>query len=207
MEVIRQDNLQVYQIANYFKNSNTFIIAPAGSDKVWLVDIGDYEPTLSVIGNKTVEGIFLTHAHLDHIYGIKDVLRKFPNCVVYGSGMCLEYLFDDKKNLSFYYERPLLLDIDKCRMLPDNNIVHLYGDISIERFYTPGHTPDSACYQIKDLIFTGDAYIPGLPTVTKLRGGNKQLAFESISLIKTRINSSTIILPGHGNVTIIEHKI
>lgn len=203
MGVIRQDNLQVYQIANSFKNSNTFIVAPEGSDKVWLVDIGDEEPALSVIGDKSVEGIFLTHAHLDHIYGIKDVLREFPNCVVYGSGICLEYLFDDRKNLSLYYERPLSLDIDKGRMLSDNDIVYLYGDISIECFYTPGHTPDSVCYQIKDLIFTGDAYIPGIPTVTILRGGNKQLADESIRLIKTRMNSSTIILPGHGNVTIV----
>ncbi len=207
MEVIRQDNLQVYQIVNSFKSSNTFIIAPEGSDKVWLVDIGDEKPVLSVIGDRSVEGIFLTHAHFDHIYGIKDVLRKFPNCVVYGSGICLEYLLDDKKNLSFYYERPLSLDIDKCLMLPDNNIVHLYGDISIECFYTPGHTPDSVCYQIKDLILTGDAYIPGIPTVTKLRGGNKLLADKSINQIKTRINSSTIILPGHGNMTIIENKI
>lgn len=207
MEVIRQDNLQVYRIANSFKNSNTFIIAPEGCDKVWFVDIGDGEPVLSAIGDKSVEGIFLTHAHLDHIYGIKDVLRKFPNCVVYGSGMCLEYLFDDKKNLSFYYERPLSLNIDKCQILQDDNIVHLYGDISIECFYTPGHTPDSVCYQIGDWIFTGDAYIPGIPTVTKLRGGNKLLAAKSINQIKTRIDSSTIILPGHGNVTIIEHKI
>jgi len=201
MEVIQQGNLQVYQIANSFKNSNTFIIAPGGSDKVWLVDIGDSDAVLSALGNKRVEGIFLTHAHLDHVYGIRDVLQKFPDCAVYGSSMCLEYLLDDRKNLSFYYERPLYLRIDNYQVLPDNAIVHLYGEISIGCFHTPGHTLDSACYQIGNLLFTGDAYIPGIPTITKLRGGNKLLAAESLNLIKSRINSSTIILPGHGSVT------
>lgn len=201
MEVIQQDKFSVIRIANTFKNSNTYVIVPNDDIKVWLVDIGDFEEVLSAIGNKQIAGIFLTHAHLDHIYGIKEALQKFPECVVYGSGLCLEYLLDDRKNLSFYYECPLSLNVEKCKILFNDTFIELNEYISIQTLYTPGHTPDSACYQTENLIFTGDAYIPGIPTVTKLRGGNKLQASESIDIIKSKINSTTIILPGHGAVT------
>lgn len=201
MEVIRQDKFFVIRIANSFKNSNTYVIVPNDDDKVWLVDIGDLREVESVIGDKQIAGIFLTHAHLDHIYGIKEALQKFPDCVVYGSGLCLEYLHDDRKNLSFYYECPLSLRVEKCSTLLNDTEMELKDFISIKCFFTPGHTPDSICYQIRSLIFTGDSYIPGIPTVTKLRGGNKLQAFESIELIKSKINPTTIILPGHGAVS------
>lgn len=200
MEVIQQDNLIVTKIPNSFKNSNTFIIAPEGCDDVWLVDIGDSEPVLSATGDKRIEGIFLTHAHFDHIYGIKGIIDRFPDCIVYGSALCLEYLHNDKKNLSYYYQRPMALDIENRRMLLNGSAIKLIDDINIECFYTPGHSPDSACYQIENMIFTGDAYIPGIPTVTKLRGGNKSLSAISIDLIRSKINPATKILPGHGNV-------
>lgn len=197
MEVIRQDNLTVHQLTNSFKNSNTFVIAPDATDKVWLVDIGDISKILSAINNRFIVGVFLTHAHLDHIYGISEICKAFPDCMVYGSEKCIEYLFDDKKNLSFYYERPLSLNIKNCHKLSDRSKTQLSNGLWAECFYTPGHSPDSACYQVANLIFTGDAFIPGIPTVTKLRGGNKLLAAESIKLIQSRTNSSTIILPGH----------
>lgn len=201
MEVIQQDKFSVIRIANSFKHSNTYVIVPDNDDKVWLVDIGDFEEVVSAIGDKQIAGIFLTHAHLDHIYGIKDALQKFPDCVVYGSGMCLEYLLDDRKNLSIYYECPLSLKVEKCKILFDNTLIELNECISIQTFYTPGHTPDSTCYQIGNLIFTGDAFVPGLPTVTKLRGGNKLQASKSIGIIKSKINTKTIILAGHGAAT------
>lgn len=201
MEVIQQDKFYVIRIANSFKDSNTYVIVPKNDDKVWLVDIGDFEEVVSAIGDKQIAGIFLTHAHLDHIYGIKEALQKFPDCVVYGSGMCHEYLLDDRKNLSLYYECPLSLKVKKYKTLFNNSLIELNEYISIQTFHTPGHTPDSTCYQIGNLIFTGDAYIPGTPTVTKLRGGNKLQASESVGIIKSKITTMTIILAGHGTVT------
>lgn len=86
-------------------------------------------------------------------------------------------------------------------MLFNNALTELNEYISIQTIYTPGHTPDSTCYLIGNLIFTGDAFIPGIPTVTKLRGGNKLQATESIGTIKSKINTKTIILAGHGAIT------
>lgn len=79
MEVIQQDKFSVIRIANSFKNSNTYVIIPDNDNKVWLVDIGDFKDVVSAIGDKQIAGIFLTHAHLDHIYGIKDALQNFLN--------------------------------------------------------------------------------------------------------------------------------
>ena len=49
------------------------------------MDIGDVEPVFEYRNEKKliVEGVFLTHAYFDHIYGLEALVEHFPNCKVY----------------------------------------------------------------------------------------------------------------------------
>ena len=51
-----------------------------------IVDPGDAEPVLNAIAanNWQPEAIFLTHHHHDHVGGVKELVEKFPQIVVYG---------------------------------------------------------------------------------------------------------------------------
>ena len=51
-----------------------------------IVDPGDAEPVLNAISanNWQPEAIFLTHHHHDHVGGVKELVEKFPQIVVYG---------------------------------------------------------------------------------------------------------------------------
>ena len=66
--------MQIKRIVNSVFTSNTFVLTDEGSQDCWLVDVGDIEPILQEVGNRRVKGVFLTHTHYDHIYGINDVI-------------------------------------------------------------------------------------------------------------------------------------
>lgn len=66
-------------------------------DWCWLVDVGDVDPVLECIGGDvTIRGVFLTHAHYDHLYGINRLIDLFPQCVVYTSEAGVEGIYSDK---------------------------------------------------------------------------------------------------------------
>ena len=49
----------------------------------YLVDCGDSEKIIEALGDKELKGIFLTHCHQDHTYGIGRVLNRYPQAKVY----------------------------------------------------------------------------------------------------------------------------
>ena len=70
--------LSIVFITNRVFNSRTYILTKEDCEKVWLVDCGDTDRVLEMIGEKSVEGVLLTHAHTDHIYGLEALMKRFP---------------------------------------------------------------------------------------------------------------------------------
>lgn len=95
---------------------------------------------------------------------------------------------------------PLNFTPPKSCIIDDNSIINLTDEIQLRAIATPGHASDSMTYILENLIITGDAYIPKIPPVTKLRGGNREEYFKSLLKIKDKIQPETLILPGHGPV-------
>lgn len=190
-------DVEVKQIVNSFLQSNTFVLSLDGENDVYLIDIGDIEPVVNLIGGKNVRGVFLTHAHFDHVYGINNLIRFFPKCTIYGSGKTLNALKDDKLNFSYYYETPLSYKQHNECEVRSEDIILLWDKIPINVLPTPGHSPGSTSYIVDNVIFTGDAYIPNIATVTKLKGGDKWAADNSVEIIKKHIREKSLLCPGH----------
>lgn len=186
---------------NSIFNSNTYILEDKSCDYCWLIDIGDAEPFLD---KDNIKGIFLTHTHFDHIYGINKIIEKFPDCTIYTSKSGSESLYSDKLNLSKYHESPLIFKGDNVRILNENDKIELFPNIFLEVKETPGHCPSCLTYYTDNYIFTGDSYIPNIKVVTNLPKGNKVQAQESVENIKKNIGSRTIC-PGHGEI--LESKV
>ena len=187
---------------DYFTNrvftSRTYILSKEGSDEVWLVDCGDADRIIERTKGKTIKGVLLTHAHSDHIYGLEEILEKFPLCMVYTNGAGIEALKLPKLNMSHYHSEYSDIVIDKpdnVRIIGEGDIVKVLGtEVSV--YETPGHSPSCLTYILEDKACTGDAYIPGVKVFTGFPHSNRIQAQKSLERI-LQLTTNLQIMPGH----------
>jgi hydroxyacylglutathione hydrolase len=180
--------------------SNTYLLEKALFEEAYLIDVGEYQDSRDFLIEKRlqIKALFLTHGHYDHIYGIRELLCDFPKCCIYAHEYTLQSLLDPKLNLSFYHEDPVFLLNKTGIPIQQGFKFEIFPKVVLESHYTPGHNIGSMCYTVSDFLFTGDSYIPYMPVVTKLKGGNKEQSNKSLQSIKSLIKPSTKVAAGHG---------
>lgn len=189
----------IKEIVNNIFTSKTYILSKSGEEKSWLVDIGDIDPVLLYLNEHHlyVEGVFLTHAHFDHIYGLEALVEHYPKCKVVVCEYAKQALASDKLNVSRYHGTPIIFESDNVVVVHEGESMSLFEDEPDMVFYeTPGHNPGCLTMVMGDLIFTGDAYIPGVGANTRLPRADKELAKISLERILKLAEGKTI-LSGH----------
>lgn len=128
------------------KNGEHYIAIDAGNTK----DDIQQELKKLTIDPAKVDAVLLTHSDGDHVAGIS----LFKNAVVYLSEQ-EEQMINGRKSRFFIFGNKI--DAEKYRLIADKQIMTI-GNIKIQGFLTPGHTPGTMCYLVNDsLLFTGDA--------------------------------------------------
>lgn len=187
-----QTSKRIRRLTNSLFTSCTWVL-----DGKWLVDCGDVEPLLPLLDGENVRGVLLTHGHFDHIYGLNELCKRFPDARVYCSEWAQRQLLDAKLNMSFYHETPFVFDYpERIIVVHDGDTVDLDDGNVATVVATPGHTPGCITWMTDDALFTGDAYIPGVRVVTNLPHGDKRLAAQSVEKIIALAEGRTIC-PGH----------
>lgn len=190
---------EVIRIEHRQFTSNTFIIKHPATPNVWLVDIGNYQGVKEALpANAMIKGVFVTHSHYDHIYGINQLIAEHPDCIIYASEYAANSLKSSKLNLSFYHEDPVDYTGSNVSLLHEGDRLRLYSDTYLLVLETPGHNQGSLSFCMGKYLFSGDSYIPGYDVVTKLKSGNKTAAQESLQRLKEMLLPGYILCPGHG---------
>lgn len=192
--------IQIIQFVNTLFTSNTYILYHPDVEIVWVIDPGDSGPLLKWLGdhNRRIKGILVTHTHFDHIYGINNLDKCFPDCRVYVSwNGGLEGLKSDKINGSKYTDYPFIVEKTDVCELAEGDRLNLWEDVCLKVLETPGHSPDSLSFYVDHFLFTGDALIPNIKVVTKIKGGNKELASKTLHRFFYDFDAETVIFPGH----------
>ena len=180
----------IRQIVNTVFRSCSYVISHEGCS--WLVDCGDLDQILPLVDGK-LQGVLLTHAHFDHIYGLNSLMILNPGLSVYTNQVGLDTLLNDKLNFSRYYGEPIIFnEPDRVKLVEDGEWVELFDGIRAQAVFTPGHSPCCVTWMIDDALFTGDSFIPGVKTVTNIPHSNKDLAAESEALIRELAEHRTI---------------
>ncbi len=180
----------IRQIVNTVFRSCSYVISHEGCS--WLVDCGDLDQILPLVDGK-LQGVLLTHAHFDHIYGLNSLMILYPGLSVYTNQVGLDTLLNDKLNFSRYYGEPIIFnEPDRVKLVEDREWVELFDGIRAQAVFTPGHSPCCVTWIIDDSLFTGDSFIPGVKTVTNIPHSNKDLAAESEALISELAEHRTI---------------
>lgn len=186
--------MTIHQIVNSVFNSCSYVLTQ--DKQSWLVDCGDVDQILPLIDGK-LQGVLLTHAHFDHIYGLNNLESLFPGVPVYTVMAGLNGLMSDKLNFSRYYGEPFIFDSpDNIKLVNDGECISLFDGVEIKAVATPGHSPGCVTWLTSDAIFTGDSYIPGVKTVTNLPHSDKDLALKNEALIRQMVENRSIY-PGH----------
>lgn len=188
--------IEIYDITNTIFTSKTYILSKLGEDKAWLVDIGDVEPVLSYLEERHlhVEGVFLTHAHFDHIYCLEALVERFPECKVYVCEYAKLALASEKLNMSRSHGTPINYNRDNVVVVRDGESMILFDEepemVFLEK---PGHNPGCLTMVIGDKIFTGDAYIPEFGVNTRLPRADKEQAKVSLERIIKLAEGKTVL--------------
>lgn len=169
---------------------------------MWLVDCGDFAKVLDIIRGKHVIGVLLTHTHSDHIYGLSDLLKTFPDVLIYTNVYGYGALVSPKLNISKYhseFDDIIIDDRSNVSVISEGSYMDVLGS-KLNIYETPGHDPSCLTFKIDNYLFTGDAFIPGIKVFTSFKGGNKNEAQKSSDKILSLFTPDTVICPGHGNM-------
>lgn len=192
--------MEIAQIVNSVFNSNTFILSEINSPNVFLIDIGDFIPIISQMkACTTVKGVFLTHTHYDHLYGIRQLSQEFPDCMIYTSSFGQEALASDKKNFSRYHDDSIVFTSANLHVLKEGDKINIFSNKELEVYATPGHDRSCLTYKIGKHIFSGDSFIPGVQVITSFPNSNKLEANLSVQRIVSLAKGNNLY-PGHGRI-------
>ena len=194
------------QIVNSIFKSNTFVLYQENNQSIWLIDAGNVDEIIqwSNSEDKRITGVFITHAHFDHIYGLNKLLEYNKHLKVYIGKDDVLALYSSKMNMSRYHDEGAFEYVGENVIgVQDGDCIELFDEISLKVISVPGHTPGCVAYAIQEYIFTGDAYIPGFDVVTLLPRANKAIAKESWQKIDSILHQDTLVLcAGHGDIVI-----
>ena len=149
--------------------------------------------------------ILITHAHFDHASEAQ-LIKEVSNAKIVMNVKEFD-MFRESRRVATYFnvkwvdpEPDVLIDGDKELDL---------GWISVYAIETPGHTPGSTCYYIKELniIFTGDVLFKGTIGRTDFYLGDPKAMRESLRKLIRLVPPKTRVLPGHGDETTMEYEL
>lgn len=189
----------IKQITNSIFNSNTFVINDKG--KAIIIDIGDFQPVKDYLKQNSLipAAVLITHVHYDHIYGLPEFMKTFPEVPIFTSKEGIESFKNPKWNFSRYHDDPISIESPQIHNFQDLEGFPDLKGLEIKAFPTPGHDHSCMTYQIGNKLFTGDSFIPGIKVVDNFPRSDKKLAHEWYVKLE-EISKSCDIYPGHGDI-------
>ena len=123
----------------------------------------------------------------------------FPDANVYvAKETGLRGVRDLRLNLTKFMEESYMVETNNLVEVDEGDELDIFPDTKLKVLKTDGHSPDSLSYLVDSMLFTGDAYIPGVRVVTKLPGANKPQAQISLERIQKVVQDNSLeVMPGH----------
>lgn len=206
--------VKTFVLSQFQQNTRVVICEETG--KAICIDPGDESTEMVEFINEfahDLQAIALTHAHLDHIGGVKFLNKHFPDAEI--------ILHKDDEDL--YYglpDQPLFMGIPQNQLkalgleyeVPPNltrewtnGETYKLGNLNFKILHCPGHAPGHVILSEENerTVFVGDCLFAGSIGRTDLPGGNFEQLIHSIKNKILPLGDDFTVLNGHGSDTTI----
>jgi len=190
---------------------NTYLLANENNDAI-IIDPGMYfeqerSQLKAFIAKEQLQPkqLILTHAHIDHIFGLKWVNDQYGLEPYMHANE--QAILDNAKNTGLKYGLAIDTYEGKVHFLTEEDTVKL-GEDRLEILLVPGHSPGSITFYnpAQDFLIAGDTLFHESIGRTDLPFGNHE---QLVSHIKTKLFAlpdQTKVYPGHGPHTTVVHE-
>lgn len=189
-EALIIEQIQIGPMENF-----TYIVGSRDTREVVIVDPAwDIDQLLAYVDrlDYKLTGALVTHYHPDHCGG------SFGSNSVEGVAELL-----GKRPVPVYAHKLEADGVKKVTGISESDIVRVesgdkldVGDVEVEFLHTPGHTPGSQCFRIKQALVSGDTlFVNGCGRVD-LPGSDSEQMYHSLQKLAS-LPGDTLLLPGH----------
>lgn len=189
--------------------SNCYVLADDETRDGIVIDPGDEpEKILERITRHdlNIKYILLTHAHLDHVMGVRRVKEALnPELLMHQADAFLyENMVDQAAQFGWRVDAPVQID----RYITEEDRI-TFGNVHVSVLSTPGHSPGGVSFSISgdpSILFSGDTLFAESIGRTDLPGGSTDTLLRSIREKLFMLDASTIVYAGHGPHTTIGYE-
>ncbi|MEW6638998.1 MAG: MBL fold metallo-hydrolase [Pseudomonadota bacterium] len=146
----------------------------------------------------TVEKIWLTHGHIDHVGGAAE-LRDALKVPIEGPHIADKFLLDHVVESGANFGITGVRNVTPDRWLDDGETVSV-GELTFQILHCPGHSPGSVVFFNPDMRFAlmGDVLFSGSIGRTDLPGGSHATLLKSITEKILPLGDDVGFICGHG---------
>lgn len=197
--------IKYYRVVGGPLSTNTYVVY--SGDSGFIVDpgvpAGDVTKVIEELGITKVYLVMATHGHFDHVFYAGTLSRH------YNTKLLIHELDFELLNKSKFLAEVLYGDTlevpESLEFVRGDAVLRLSKELEIRVLHVPGHTRGSLCFLVGDLLITGDTLFKS--TIGRTDFPESSARDMRSSLIKlAKLPGDYVVLPGHGDITTLEHE-